>query len=143
MARKTPLKFVFVESPFAGATEEERTEHLRYARAAMADCFERGEIPIASHLLYTQEGILDDTIPDERRKGMEAGFVLREFLGEAVNAGVGARRDSLGQVYPKAIAYTAVYQDRGISPGMQRGIEDSSANGVKVLFRSLPGWNNP
>lgn len=32
----------------------------------MATSLKRGEAPIASHLLYTQPGILNDDIPDQR-----------------------------------------------------------------------------
>ena len=52
---------VLLESPYAGDIEA----NLSYARACMRDCFERGEAPFASHLLYTQMGVLDDTIPAE------------------------------------------------------------------------------
>jgi hypothetical protein len=33
-----------------------------------------GEAPIASHLLYTQPGVLRDEIPEERRHGIDAGL---------------------------------------------------------------------
>lgn len=47
---------VVVESPFAGDIQK----NIEYARKCMADCLKRGEAPFASHLLYTQDGILDD-----------------------------------------------------------------------------------
>ena len=47
---------VILESPYAGDVET----NLRNARAAMRDCLLRGEAPYASHLLYTQPGVLDD-----------------------------------------------------------------------------------
>jgi hypothetical protein len=34
----------------------------------------RGEAPIASHLLYTQPGVLNDGVPAERAHGIEAGL---------------------------------------------------------------------
>jgi hypothetical protein len=37
----------------------------------------RGESPIASHLLYTQPGILKDDVPEERPLGIEAGLAWR------------------------------------------------------------------
>ena len=55
---------------------------------------------IASHLLYTQPGILDDTIPDEREVGIAAGLEWAH-VAEAM----------------------VIYTDRGISPGMQRAID--------------------
>ena len=61
---------VIIESPYAGNIEE----NIKYARECMADSLNRGEAPIASHLLYTQEGILNDDIPEERTKGIKAGL---------------------------------------------------------------------
>ena len=55
------MELVVLESPFAGNVEM----NIHYARACMADCLARGEAPFASHLLYTQPGILDDDIPEE------------------------------------------------------------------------------
>jgi hypothetical protein len=63
-------KMVVVESPFAGDVDR----NLKYARAAISDCIKRGEIPYASHLFYTQEGILDDTLQHERDLGIKMGF---------------------------------------------------------------------
>jgi hypothetical protein len=62
------LILVALETPYAGDIEK----NLRYARKCMHDCFKRGEAAYASHLLYTQPGVLDDNIPEERRLGMEA-----------------------------------------------------------------------
>jgi hypothetical protein len=84
----------------------------------MADCLRRGEAPFASHALYTQPGVLDDTIPDERRIGIEAGLAW----GEKAEA-------------------TVVYKDFGITPGMRLGIERADACGRSVEFRTLgDGW---
>lgn len=70
--------------------------------------------PMASHLLYTQEGILDDDIPEERELGIKAG--LR---------------------WAKHADLRAVYTDFGISKGMQKGIEHANQEGQKIEFRSL------
>ena len=64
------MRRVILESPYAGDVEE----NVAYARAAVRDSLLRGESPIASHLLYTQPGILMDDVPDERRLGIEAGL---------------------------------------------------------------------
>ena len=109
----TPL--VIIESPFSGDVGR----NLAYARACMRDCLARGEAPFASHALYTQPGVLDDEIPQEREQGMIAGFAWR-LVAET----------------------TVVYQDLGISSGMQRGIDHSHSIGVTVEYRSLgPDWN--
>lgn len=43
-------------------------------RRAVRDSLARGEAPIASHLLYTQPGILCDEDPSERAWGISAGL---------------------------------------------------------------------
>jgi hypothetical protein len=80
----------------------------------MRDCLQRGEAPYASHLLYAQDGILDDTIPEERALGIEAGLQW------------GAHAEA-----------TVVYCDRGISSGMQKGIERALKEGREIEWRWL------
>ena len=106
----TKPRLVVVESPFAGDVET----NVRYARAALRDCLARGEAPYASHLLYTQEGVLDDNVPVEREQGIQAGFAWRQ-VAQA----------------------TVVYTDLGISKGMQYGIDDATKRGSPVEYRSL------
>lgn len=108
------MRLVLLESPFAGDVER----NLAYARAAMRDCLLRGEAPFASHLLYTQAGVLDDDVPGERALGIEAGLLW------------GAKAER-----------TVVYADLGISRGMQLGIERARAEGRPVEVRSLEGWH--
>lgn len=103
-------RLVILESPFNGDVEE----NIKYARRCMRDCFLKGDFPFASHLLYTQEGILDDTIPNERKLGIEAGL----NWGRLAKA-------------------TIVYTDLGISEGMKQGIERAEREGRKVEYRSL------
>jgi hypothetical protein len=74
------MRLVMLESPFAGDIEA----NLTYARAAMHDSILRGEAPIASHLLYTQPGILDDNIPEERQLGIACGLAWRRVAEGAV-----------------------------------------------------------
>ena len=71
---------VVLESPYAGDIER----NVKYARECMADCLKRGEAPIASHLLYTQEGILDDSKPEERKLGIEAGLLWATEAEKAI-----------------------------------------------------------
>ncbi len=89
------MRRVIVESPYAGRTDEETQCNIFYARMCLSECLERGEAPLASHLLYTQDGILDDKNLEERQLGISAGFAWRE-IAEA----------------------TIVFTDLGISPGM-------------------------
>ena len=71
---------VIVESPFAGEVDL----NVNYARQCLRDSLMRGEHPIASHLLYTQPGVLDDSKPAQRKRGIEAGLAWRRVASKAV-----------------------------------------------------------
>ena len=105
------MKLVIVESPFKGDV----ALNIAYARACIHDSLRRGESPIASHLLYTQPGVLDDNIPEERQLGIDAGLAWR---------GV-----SHGSV---------AYIDLGISGGMQYGLNLAATSGKTCEKRILP-----
>ncbi len=112
-------KFVDIETPYAGRTYKEVTRNIRYTRACLSDSLLKGEIPFASHLLYTQTGILDDNSPEEREMGIMAGKKLIETLN----------------------ATTVVYTDLGISKGMDLGIKIAKKDRRKIEYRSLGrGW---
>jgi hypothetical protein len=104
------MRRVIVESPYAGEIKANEA----YARACLRDCLKRGEAPLASHLLYTQLGVLDDTITEERVLGILAGFAW----GAVAEASV-------------------VYVDRGVSDGMRKGIAAAEALGRPVEYRNL------
>jgi hypothetical protein len=108
------MRRVIVESPYAAATDQEREANVAYARAAVRDCILRGEAPLASHLLFTQPGILHDEIRAERSIGMQAGFTWTPYA-EAV----------------------VVYTDRGVSAGMKSGIGRATGLGIPVEYRTL------
>jgi len=112
------IKFVDVETPYGDKDKKNVKRNLLYARACARDCLLRGEVPFASHLFFTQPGILDDNIPEERDRGIRAGKELIEAL-------------------PKII--TVVYQDLGISKGMQWGIDRAKEVGRQIEYRSLTG----
>lgn len=106
---KRPL--VIIESPFAGDVET----HIAYAKRAVRDCLLRGEAPIASHLLFTQPGLLDDNVPEQRRAGIEAGWAWYGVAGVSC----------------------AVYADYGTSRGMAGGIDVAIALGRAVWVRRI------
>jgi hypothetical protein len=89
------MKRVIIESPYAGHIDR----NVSYARQAMRDSLERGEAPIASHLLYTQPGILRDDVLSERETGIKAGLAWRS-----------------------AADLTVFYTDLGWSPGMTKAL---------------------
>jgi len=108
------MKLVIIESPYAAETPEEIEKNIRYARACVHDSLIHGEAPIASHLLYTQPGILDDKIPNERQWGIDAGLAWRKVADK-----------------------TIVYTDRGITKGMEYGIQLAIDEGNPVEYRTL------
>ena len=105
------MRCVIIESPYAGGTEL----NLRYLRACMSDCWTRHESPFASHGLFTQPGVLDDTDPAQRELGIQAGFAWRRVADA-----------------------TIVYTDLGISGGMRLGIEHAVSIGHPIEYRTLP-----
>lgn len=106
------MRLVILESPYAGDVEA----NVAYARRCVRDSLSRGEAPIASHLLYTQTGILDDEAPAERALGIDAGLAWR------------------------AVAHASVvYIDRGISKGMHYGIQAACDAGLPIELREIGG----
>ena len=90
-------------------------DNVAYGRACLRDSLMRGEAPMASHLLYTQAGVLDDSNPAERRFGIHAGHAWLR------------RADAV-----------VVYMDHDISPGMQEGIDSANLMfNIPVEYRSI------
>lgn len=104
------MRRVILESPYAGDVDR----NVAYARKCLGDSLLRGEAPLASHLIYTQPGVLNDDDPTQRRMGMEAGF----FWLQVCDA-------------------SAVYIDLGISQGMLEGIERARELGIPIEYRSI------
>jgi hypothetical protein len=104
------MRRVILECPYAGDVEA----NVAYARACVRDCLKRGEAPIASHLLFTQPGILRDEIPEERALGVDAGLAWL-IAAEAM----------------------VLYIDRGISPGMKAAMSAAERSGLLTELRGL------
>lgn len=101
---------VLIESPYAGDVKR----NTEYAKKCVLDCLKRGEAPYASHLFFTQDGLLDDTNPAQRALGIEAG------LSWATMADL-----------------VAVYTDLGISDGMRFGIYRHEFNDKQITYRTI------
>lgn len=101
-------RLVVLESPYAGET----AAHVAFAKQCLRDSLDRGEAPMASHLLYTQ--VLDDSDRDERAAGINAGHAWLH------------RADAV-----------VVYTDLGISEGMRAGIATAELHGVPIEYRLL------
>lgn len=104
------MEVVVIESPYAGDVEA----NIEYARRCIKHSLSLGEAPLASHLLYTQEGILDDTVQEEREQGIQAGFAWANLAKKHV-----------------------FYMDMGLSKGMEEAIDYAISEGHIVEFRSI------
>lgn len=119
------MRRVILESPYAARTPEglvcgagDIDIHIAYARECMMICLGRGEAPFASHLLYTQPGVLRDEDPTQRRIGIHAGLMW----GLVADA-------------------TVVFTDFGVTRGMQAGIDHAKLQGRPVEYRNLSALN--
>lgn len=116
---ETERRIVQLESPFGAPDADGVVRNVAYALQCMRHSLEEeGEAPFASHLLYTQ--MLDDTVPHERTMGIKAGLVIGELA-----------------------ELTVVYEDLGISRGMEYGIQHAEELGRPVEYRRLFPANLP
>lgn len=104
------MQRVILESPYAGDIDR----NIKYARECLKDSLKRGEAPIASHLLYTQEGVLDDDNAEERMWGIKAGLAWKEVTDLHV-----------------------FYVDYGMSSGMNFALEYAKSENIKTEYRTI------
>lgn len=105
------MRRVIVESPWQA---EDLRKNRNYARRAVRDSLRLGEAPIASHLLYTQPGVLKDEDIEQRSHGITAGLAWSEVADAAV-----------------------FYADYGFSVGMLHALKEHSRLGTPVEIRYL------
>jgi hypothetical protein len=108
------MRRVILESPFRANSYNDSKHNVAYARQCLMDSLQRGEAPIASHLLYPQ--VLDDANLYDRRRGMLAG-----------------------QAWLTAADAVVVYEDLGISPGMRATIDLATTYEIPIEYRRLRG----
>lgn len=118
MADTLPSR-VCIESPWRTPDAAKLMHYGDYARAAMHDSLKRGEVPFASHLLYTQpENLGDDWENDSDEARRERG--LRAAMAWVSVADI-----------------VAVYADLGVTEGMLRAIGTAQAAGIPVEYRYI------
>lgn len=116
-------KIVMMESPYSGKDlpllylldkpfYQRRKVLISYARACLLDCIERGETPIATHLLYTQ--VLNDDNNELRASGLTLHSNLMSVIDKVV-----------------------IYEDFGISSGMQKAVDEADELGKEIEYRKL------
>lgn len=101
---------VILESPYAGNIEK----NVEYARECVRHSLSLGEAPIASHLLYTQEGMLDNNIEEERMWWINAGLAWKDVADKHV-----------------------FYADMGFSKGMDYAMKYATKNDIPVEVRYI------
>ena len=90
MANTTYRPLVYICSPLAGDTEENVERARRFCRFAL----DRGQIPLAPHLMFPQ--FMDDRDPEERELALFMDIVLLGncselwVLGDTVSEGMKA-----------------------------------------------------
>lgn len=99
---------VIIESPYAGDIERNK----RYLARCKKWCLENGYSPYASHQMLTD--VLDDNKPNEREKGIEAGFAFAE---------VGIMR--------------IFFVDFGWSNGMKQALDHSQTNNLPFTTKNI------
>ncbi|WP_425628845.1 hypothetical protein [Cellulophaga lytica] len=104
------MKPVIIESPYAGNVKR----NVAYAKECLNHSLSLNEAPLASHLLYTQDGILDDTIPEQRKQGLAAGLAWLPFAEEHI-----------------------FYIDYGYSTGMLAALKIATEQGKKIVERKI------
>lgn len=102
------MTLTIIETPYAGDIEK----NTEYAKRAMRDSIERGEFPLASHLIYPL--ILDERKPEQRSQGIALGYEW------------GKKADKI-----------ACYTDYGTSEGMQRAMAFYHKCGIEIEYRKI------
>ena len=100
------MKKVIIESPFMGNDEHSEAEHRKYLNRCIHDTVLRGESPYASHKMLVDS--LDDSKPDERELGIQAGFEWKHLDGVT----------------------TVFYDDYGWSSGMKYALRYMEEHGI-------------
>ena len=102
---------VVVESPYAGDV----SKNMAYLRYCFSDCLRREEAPIASHKLYPDVPECDDDDPRSRDFGIRAGYAWGVFADRVV-----------------------IYQDLGVSDGMNKAVSFYKGRNLPIEYRKLP-----
>lgn len=105
-------RLIFVCSPFRATATRSLGQHIDYAKAACRAVFEEGDHPFAPHLLYPS--FLNDHNADHRRWGIEAGLTILSACDQL-----------------------SVFNELGVSSGMQQEIDFATQRTIPVVFRNL------
>ena len=108
-----PPKLVIIESPYRATPYFTQEQHKLYLLHCLADCYRKGESPMASHHLAPE--VLSDDDPYERALGVRCGTAWGKYAD-----------------------LVAVYSDLGVSPGMKDAIAYYKSINKPIEWRRLP-----
>lgn len=115
---------VMLESPYAATPGRSVKDNVAYARLCMIDSVTRGEVPFATHLLWTQR-------PDGGWAGEKNGATDAEhWLGRD-------KALAMGNAWREWADMTVLYVDFGVTPGMERAEQAASNCGQRTERRRL------
>jgi hypothetical protein len=115
------MKRIVIESPYTATAQYSVEDNVQFARRCLTWAVLRGVAPLASHLLYTQPGVLDDSIPEERSLGIQAGLTWAIMASEA---------------------WFCLRPDEELSSGMYQAATFYRENGIMIrVFRFTPAGN--
>ena len=110
--KQSDNKKVYICSPYRGDTKKDTQKNAAAAVEYCRYAIDRGVIPIAPHIYFTQ--FLNDDIPEQREFGLQIGLDAMSECSEVW-----------------------VFGDY-ISAGMKQEIEAATAAGQKVVFKHIP-----
>lgn len=105
---------VIIETPYHAPTPTKVEENIAFAKQCILDSLSGKEYPFASHLFYTQPGLLADHVPTERICGINCGYAWMA-VAELV----------------------AFYIDRGFSKGMLDAMKQALVLNIPIEIRIL------
>ena len=103
------MKKIYVCSRLRADANHTMEEHIKFATEHCKEIVKEGNMPIAPHIYFTQ--FMDDNIENERTLALKFNFDLLK---------------SCDEIY--------VYDDEGISSGMQAEIDYSNSNGKTIVY---------
>ncbi len=136
-----------VESPYAAPTEDGLRRNILYARIACRWALDAGYYPYASHLFFTQPGILDDSDPDERQTGIDAGkAIIRHsakislfFLDLGESSGMRYGREA-AQSVGREIKEVRLFDNNACIETYRELIDIAASQGLLPGGYSRDGW---
>ena len=120
------MRIIYICSPLKGDIQQNIDNALEYCRRVTFE----GNVPIAPHAYFTS--FLDDTVPHERRVGMEMGMELLKHADEVQVFG-----DRISEGMKNEIAYA---EGNGIPVTYREGMEQTAVFQPQTMMQMQRGW---